>query len=239
MSSDPTRSPERFSGLETLAHASGLPLDHFRTDHVAQQLRRARERAGGIEVAGLASAMSHDSGLRTRFRRSIAISHGSLFRDPEQFALLEDELLPPLLAGGRRLTAWSAGCGDGSELHSLGIVLERLGAIDRSLLLGSDLLEENVALARRRAGSPAVRARVRWERRDVVAEGPPRGHWRLVLCRNVAIYLARGARDRLHRALASALAPDGVLLLGRSERLTAPEELGLRQVAPHAYGRLP
>jgi chemotaxis protein methyltransferase CheR len=84
-----------------------------------------------------------------------------------------------------------------------------------------------------------VRARVRWERRDVVAEGPPRGHWRLVLCRNVAIYLARGARDRLHRALASALAPDGVLLLGRSERLTAPEELGLRQVAPHAYGRLP
>jgi len=239
MSSDPTRSPERFSGLETLAHASGLPLDHFRTDHVAQQLRRARERAGGIEVAGLASAMSHDSVLRTRFRRSIAISHGSLFRDPEQFALLEDELLPPLLAGGRRLTAWSAGCGDGSELHSLGIVLERMGAIDRSLLLGSDLLEENVALARRRAGSPAVRARVRWERRDVVAEGPPRGHWRLVLCRNVAIYLARGARDRLHRALASALAPDGVLLLGRSERLTAPEELGLRQVAPHAYGRLP
>jgi chemotaxis protein methyltransferase CheR len=239
MSSDPTRSPERFSGLETLAHASGLPLDHFRTDHVARQLRRARERAGGIEVAGLASAMSHDSGLRTRFRRSIAISHGSLFRDPEQFALLEDELLPPLLAGGRRLTAWSAGCGDGSELHSLGIVLERLGAIERSLLLGSDLLEENVALARRRAGSPAVRARVRWERRDVVAEGPPRGHWRLVLCRNVAIYLARGARDRLHRALASALAPDGVLLLGRSERLTAPEELGLRQVAPHAYGRLP
>jgi chemotaxis protein methyltransferase CheR len=60
-----------------------------------------------------------------------------------------------------------------------------------------------------------------------------------VLCRNVAIYLAPEARDRLHRALAGALAPGGVLLLGRSERLTAPEELGLRQVAPHAYGRVP
>jgi chemotaxis protein methyltransferase CheR len=234
MSSDPTRSPE----LATLAHASGLPLDHFRAEHVDEQLRRARERAGGIEIAGLAHAMSADSGLRARFRRSIAISHGSLFRDPEQFALLEQELLPRLLAAGRRLTAWSAGCGDGSELHTLGIVLERMGAIERSLLLGSDLLEENIALARRRAGSPAVRARLRWERRDVVAEGPPRGHWRLVLCRNVAIYLGPEARERLHRALVDSLAPDGVLLLGRSERLMAPEKLGLRPIAPHAYGRL-
>ena len=233
MSSDQTRSPE----LTTLARASGLPLDHFRTEHVEQQLRRTLERTGGLGVAGLARAMSSDAGLRARFRRSIAISHGSLFRDPEQFALLE-ELLPPLLAGARRLTAWSAGCGDGSELHSLGIVLERMGAIDRSLLLGSDLLDENIVLARHRAGSPAVRARVRWERRDVVAEGPPRGHWRLVLCRNVAIYLAPAARERLHRALVAALAPDGVLLLGRSERLMAPGELGLRQIAPHAYGRL-
>jgi chemotaxis protein methyltransferase CheR len=234
MSSDQTRSPE----LTTLARASGLPLDSFRADHVDEQLRRARERAGGLAVAGLARAISADPGLRTRFRRSIAISHGSLFRDPEQFELLERELLPPLLAGGRRLTAWSAGCGDGSELHSLGIVLERMGAIDRSLLLGSDLLEENIVIARRHAGSPAVRARVRWERRDIVAEGPPRGHWRLVLCRNVAIYLGEAARARLHRALATALAPDGVLLLGRSERLMAPEALGLRLIAPHAYGRL-
>lgn len=33
-------------------------------------------------------------------------------------------------------------------------------------------------------------------------------------------------------------AQHGALLLGRSERLTAPEHLGLHQIAPHAYGRL-
>jgi chemotaxis protein methyltransferase CheR len=241
MSSDPTRSPEPHpssGSLQTLARASGLPLDHFRTEHVAEALSRARSRAGDVDESGLARALSADPALRTRFRRSIAISHGSLFRDPEQFALLEHELLPPLLAGGRRLTAWSAGCGDGSELYSLGIVLERLGAIDRSLLLGSDLLEENVALARQARHSAAVRARVRWERRDVVADGPPAGHWRLVLCRNLAIYLGGEARGRLHRALAAALAPDGVLLLGRSERLLDPGAFGLREIGPHAYGRV-
>jgi chemotaxis protein methyltransferase CheR len=243
MSSDPTRSPEPHpssTSLQTLARASGLPLGHFRAEHVVEQLSRARRRAGGLDESGLAQALTADPALRTRFRRSIAISHGSLFRDPKQFALLEHQLLPPLLARGRRLTAWSAGCGDGSELYSLGIVLERLGAIDRSLLLGSDLLDENVALAcrGRHEVSDTVRARVRWERRDVVAEGPPAGHWRLVLCRNLAIYLGDEARGRLHRALAAAIAPDGVLLLGRSERLFDPGLLGLREIGPHAYGRV-
>jgi chemotaxis protein methyltransferase CheR len=242
MSSDLTRSRER-TGLRELAHASGLPLGHFRDEHLTEQLDRACERAGGVDLSGLASAIAADAELRTRFRRSVAISYGAVFRDPSQFELLERELLPPLLAGGRRLSAWSAGCGDGSELYTLGVVLERLGAIDRSLLLGSDLLEENLAVARRgryrsHVVSPAVRARVRWERRDIVADGPPSGHWRLVLCRNVAIYLGADARERLHAALAAALAPDGVLLLGRSERLLEPGELGLREIAPHAYVRV-
>ena len=163
-----------------------------------------------------------------------------MFRDPEQFALLEEVLLPRLLAGGARVTAWSAGCSDGSELHTLGVVLERMGALDRALLLGSDLLDENLALARaaRYEGvSEAVRLRVRWERRDLVADGPPPGHWRLVLCRNVAIYLSPEARRRVYATLASALSARGVLLLGRSERLIDPAAYGLRAIAPHAYER--
>jgi chemotaxis protein methyltransferase CheR len=250
-SSDPTCSPEpaTFGGealsrseLHALSRACGLELGHFRAEHVRERVRRALERE---EVAGaltLARLLATDSAARSRFRRSVAISHGGFFRDPEQFALLEDELLPRLLAGGRRVTAWSAGCADGAELWSLGLVLERLGALDRALLLGSDLLEENVSLARRGAYdahplSTALRGRLRWERRDLVADGAPPGRWRLVLCRNVAIYLAPESRQRLHRTLAAALAADGVLLLGRSERLLDPGSLGLRAVAPHAYGR--
>jgi chemotaxis protein methyltransferase CheR len=114
-----------------------------------------------------------------------------------------------------------------------------MGAIERSLLLGSDLLEENVALARRRAGSrPPVRARVRWERRDVVAEGR-RAATGASCSAATSRSTSRGERrDRLHRALASALAPDGVLLLGRSERLTAPESSACARWHPRVR-RLP
>jgi chemotaxis protein methyltransferase CheR len=228
--------------MSLLARACDLPLASFRREHVMAQVDRACVREHVDGPGALAHALGRDGEARRRFRRSVAISHAAMFRDPEQFALLEEVLLPRLLADGRRVSAWSAGCADGSELHTLGIVLERVGALDRALLLGSDLLEENLELAR--AGHyegfsipPAVRARVRWERRDLSGDGPPPGRWRLVLCRNVAIYLEPAARRRLYATLVSALAPGGVLLLGRSERLIDPAAFGLRPAGPHAYER--
>jgi chemotaxis protein methyltransferase CheR len=139
------------------------------------------------------------------------------------------------------LRAWSAGCANGLELWSLAIVLNRLGVLDAAFLLGSDLLEENLAVARRGVYdvveiSAPLRRRVRWERRDL-AHDPAPGRFDLILCRNVAIYLEPAAKARVHRLLAGALAPRGVVLLGRSERLTDPASLGLRRVEAHVYER--
>jgi chemotaxis protein methyltransferase CheR len=191
----------------------------------------------------LARLLRADAGARTRFRRSVAVSVSGLFRDPGQFQLLE-QLLPALIGQRRRLGVWSAGCADGSELYTVGILLERLDALERSFLLGSDLLEENLALARSGVYGGAqmpdsVRARVRWEQRDIVSAGAPSGSWRLILCRNLAIYLAPDAKRALHETLAGALAPGGVLLLGRSERLAAPAELGLEPAGRNAYRKTP
>ncbi len=223
-----------------LSQAAGLDLGSYREEHVAERVRRALERESVPDVAGLVGLLQADPAARARFRRSVAVSVSGLFRDPAQFDLLERELLPPLLDEGRRVSVWSAGCADGSELYSVAILLERLGALERSFLLGSDVLEENLAVARRGTYGeitvdPRLRARVRWERRDLVREGAPPGKWRLVLCRNVAIYLARAAKRALYEALAGSLAAGGVLLLGRSERLSDPTSLGLERAAPHAY----
>lgn len=96
--------------------------------------------------------------------------------------------------------------------------LRQCGALPGSRLLGSDL-----------------RAAIRWECRDLVRDPAPAGLFDLVLCRNVAIYLAAGAQQALHATLAAALRRGGVLLLGRSERLLRPEQFGLAPPAPHAY----
>lgn len=225
-----------------LSAASGLRLEAFREEHVADRIDRALAAEGLARVDELAAVLRRDARARARFRRSVAVSHSGFFRDPEQFEALEQRVLPRLLEHTTRLRAWSAGCANGLELWSLAIVLNRLGVLEGAQLLGSDLLDENLAVAR--AGvydvveiSPPLRARARWERRDLVHEPPPPGRFDLVLCRNVAIYLEPAAKARLHRMLAGTLAAGGVVMLGRSERLGDPAALGLRRVEPHVYER--
>jgi chemotaxis protein methyltransferase CheR len=225
-----------------LSAVIGLELAAYRYEHVSECVRRALLRESAADLDELVTIVASDGAARTRFRRLVAVSVSGLFRDPAQFDLLEHQLLPPLLARSGRMSVWSAGCADGSELYSVAILLERLAALERSFLLGSDLLEENLAVARRGAYAdvaiaPGLRARTRWEQRDLVKDGPPGGAFRLVICRNVAIYLAQAAKHGLHQMLAGSLARGGVLLLGRSERLADPASLGLERVVPHAYRR--
>jgi chemotaxis protein methyltransferase CheR len=238
----PRGQPSGAGAPTALSAASGLRLEAFRAEHVADRIERALAGEDLATADDLAALLRRDERARARFRRSVAVSHSGLFRDPEQFETLEQRVLPRLLEHASRLRTWSAGCANGLELWSLAIVLNRLGVLDDAYLLGSDLLEENLAVAR--AGvydvveiSPALRGRARWERRDLANEPPPSGRFDLVLCRNVAIYLEPAAKARLHRMLAGALAAGGVLMLGRSERLGDPASLGLRRVEPHVYER--
>lgn len=66
---------------------------------------------------------------------------------------------------------------------------------------------------------PEVKRLVRFERRDLLAEGPPPGPHQLIVCRNVLIYFDRETQERLFEKFHSALAPDGFLVLGKVETL--------------------
>ncbi len=231
--------------LASLTQACGIPLGSYRQAHVSACVARALTRHEAPSVAGLARMCRSDPAVRATLRRSILVPVTGLFRDPEQFELL-GRLVPALLGPHGRsrsgLSVWSAGCSDGSELYSVVLMLQRLGALEGSRLIGSDVSGERVDLARRgavvggtvrREASPVLR----WERRDLLREPAPPGAFDLVLCRNVAIYFAPPAQRAVHAKLAGALRGGGLLMLGRSERLLHPEHFGLSAVASHVYRR--
>jgi len=66
---------------------------------------------------------------------------------------------------------------------------------------------------------PEVRRMVRFERRDLLAEGAPAGTHHLICCRNVLIYFDRETQERLFEKFRNALAPTGFLVLGKVETL--------------------
>ena len=223
--------------LAALSRAVGLDLSAYRREHVAAQIDRAsaREGVGPEEFARLAA---REPSVARRLRSGIAVSVTGLFRDPEQFEFLAAHVIPRLSERGGRLRVWSAGCADGSELLSIATLLGEAGQLERASLLGSDVLPENVDRARMLLlDHPDAAPRVRFEVRDLVQAQPPPGRFSLILCRNVLIYFEPRTKAEILKRLASALAGGGVLLLGRSERLVHPAELGLHTLGPHAYVR--
>lgn len=148
-------------------------------------------------------------------------------------------------AAGRTLRIWSAGCAHGQEPWSVAIGLREAGVEDFEVI-ATDISPASVAIARAgvyparglrglsdprrdRWLEPAgeglwqvrdeLRGHVTVVRHGLVEEVPPAppGSCALVLCRNVLIYLTPRAVERALGRLSTALAPDGVLVLGAGE----------------------
>ncbi len=66
---------------------------------------------------------------------------------------------------------------------------------------------------------PAIRAMVRFDRRDILQEPPPLPMFDLIVCRNVIIYFDRTAQDELFEQFYKSLSPTGFMVLGRVETL--------------------
>jgi chemotaxis methyl-accepting protein methylase len=88
--------------------------------------------------------------------------------------------------------------------------------------LPADLGERYFTPGAARTVLPEVRGRVRFHRHDLLREPPPAPPYDLILCRNVVIYFDRPTQERLFQGFADALAPGGVLVLGKVETLFGP-----------------
>jgi chemotaxis protein methyltransferase CheR len=147
----------------------------------------------------------------------------------------------------RRLSIWSVGCSTGQEAYSLAMLFAELPARWRDWtidIIGTDVARSVVASAiegnfsqfqiqrglgvsqmvsffeETRTGwraNEALRKTVRFEVHNLLDQPPEPGRFDLILCRNVLLYFDRPTRERAFARLASALAPDGLIMLGAGE----------------------
>ncbi len=147
----------------------------------------------------------------------------------------------------RKLTIWSVGCSTGQEAYSLAMLFAEQPARWRDWtidIIGTDVARSVVTAAREgnfsqfqiqrglgvaqmvaffeesRTGwraSDKLRRMVRFEQHNLLDRPPEPSRFDLVLCRNVLLYFDRPTRERAFSRLASALASDGLLMLGAGE----------------------
>lgn len=98
--------------------------------------------------------LDREEAIRRECERRMTVPISRFFRDRQLWELLEERVMPRLLARpAASFKAWSAGCARGEEVYSLKILWENLRATGRNMpaleVLATDLHPDYLAMARR------------------------------------------------------------------------------------------
>lgn len=255
---------ERF--VDFLRGQLGIDLHQYKRRQMERRIRSFAARRGISTLDVYADVVRQDPDERNALLDRITINVSQLFRNPEQWERMANDIVPDLVrTGAGRVRAWSAGCSFGAEAYSLAATVRDVAPSTRLDIRASDIDPRILAAAGRGAFSdedarsappqlldahfertatgwqarPELLRAVRFAREDLLAARPAPASFDLVLCRNVVIYFTPEARADVHAMLAGALRPGGYLVIGSTERVAqTPAELGLELAWPFVYRKV-
>jgi chemotaxis protein methyltransferase CheR len=249
----PSEPPGQF--ISWAFERAGLAVESYRGEPLRRRLSACLRALHAHTEAQARRILEQRPDLLPAAISALLIGVTEFFRD---FETLRTEVVPELALRSRPLRVLSAGCSNGAELYSVAILLAQAGLLEDSFLLGSDCRQDAIEQAQaalynsndlrkidpsdhrryfEKAGNlwrpiEPLRRHVHWEVADLgrrIEEGP----WDIILWRNMAIYLEAEAAASVWRDLASVLAPDGILVVGKAEQ--PPVELSLIYVRRCIY----
>jgi chemotaxis protein methyltransferase CheR len=237
-----------------------VDLAQYKRGQMERRVRSFAERKGITDLGDYLILLRRSSDEVDEFLDRVTINVSQLWRNPEQWALLGERVIPELAEQGR-LRCWSAGASYGAEAYTLAALCRESAPKATVSITGTDIDKRMVARARegfftdddartaprnqlQRWFEPVpggfqakddLKKVVRFEVGDLLRVNPKRNAFDLVLCRNTVIYFNEEVRDALHARLAESLRPGGYLLVGSTERVSNADEIGLKPAHPFTY----
>jgi len=120
--------------------------------HLVSGVRRAMARAAVRDAAEYLHLLDTDESARAALITELTIGETYFLREIGQFDFVRREVLPGLAGesgSGRAITAWSAGCASGEEAYSLAMIAQEANPPSRIRVLGTDIAESRLAIARK------------------------------------------------------------------------------------------
>jgi chemotaxis protein methyltransferase CheR len=243
----------------------GIDLLQYKRGQMERRIRSFVATRGAEDLVAYAAVLKADKDELSRFLDRVTINVSQLWRNPEQWEVLEEKVLPDLArtapAHPSRIRCWSAGSSYGAEAYTLAAIARRAVPRATTSILGTDIDARMVERARTGVfsaedardaptatlaghfalvdgkwhASDELKRLVRFEQGDLLRAQPAPASFDLVLCRNTVIYFNEDVRDALHGRLAASLRAGGRLVVGATERVSDPAGHGLVPESPFVY----
>ncbi len=200
-------------------------------------------------------SLKTDRVLFEEFVNHITINVSEFYRDPPQWKMMEDSVIPELLRKfGRSLKVWSAACSTGDEPYSLVMAMSRHLPLSSIRIYATDLDKQVIAKAKvglypeksiaavppdlrrryfKQIGdcfriADEIKACVEFKEHNLLKDVYPIG-CHLIVCRNVLIYFTEEAKEEVYRKYFRSLVNGGVFFIGSAEQIINFKDIGFEK----------
>ncbi|NPV92245.1 MAG: protein-glutamate O-methyltransferase CheR [Firmicutes bacterium] len=249
--------------IRKVKQITGIDLESYKRPQMERRINSFINVRGMRTYEECVRELTENEDFRRKFIDHLTINVSEFFRNPSQWKVLADEVVPLLLKERGRIKAWSAGCSTGEEPYTLAMLLMEIAPGRFDNIMATDI--DKQVLAKAQAGvygsrsvsglTPAqikkyfnqqnetytikdeVKRNVTYKQHDLLKDPFP-GSCDLILCRNVVIYFTEEAKTVLYERFYQSLRRGGVLFIGSTEQIFQAREIGLQSLATFFYQKL-
>lgn len=243
-----------------------IDLNSYKERQMKRRIDSLITKHGINSYAEYVLKLESDKVAYNEFINYITINVSEFYRNPEQWVLLEKEILPYLLDqfGNSNLKIWSAACSTGDEPYSLVMLLSKFLPLNKIKIYATDI--DRLVLEKAKTGlyhvkslkslpkefldkyfvqvndrtyqiSDAIKERVEFNHHDLLKDPYPMD-CDLIVCRNVLIYFTDEAKNRIFNHFHSALKKDALLFVGSTEQMIQSSQLGFYSFKSFFYKKI-
>jgi len=132
--------------LQALQLRHGYNYQEYSPASLKRRILTLKEKIGATSISEMIHELIYNQQFLETVIDGLSVTVTDMFRDPEVFRHIREQLLP-VLKTYPRIKIWVAGCATGEEVYSLGILLHEEGLLKRSLIYATDINSNNLKTA--------------------------------------------------------------------------------------------
>lgn len=244
---------------------TGINLNSYKHQQMKRRLDMLLKNNNVSDYRQYFQLIEEDKDKFQEFLDKITINVSEFFRNPNQFFLLRDRILPELYNTNGPLKIWSAACSTGEEPYSIAMLIKETGIKLRDKLLATDI--DKKVLQKAIAGEynsknttnipPSfikkyfkiensketylikneIKEMVKFRHHNLLRDDFD-NNYDLIVCRNVVIYFTDETKQQLYKRFHKSLKPGGILFTGNTELIFDSKTIGFNPIATFFYQKI-
>lgn len=240
-----------------------IDLNFYKEKQMKRRIQSLLTRNNFKDFDDYFQGLKSDKVLLEQFINYLTINVSEFYRNPNQWQVLEKDIIPSLLSKKNRLTLWSSACSTGEEPYSLAMLMTKFFPLKEIRILATDIDEEAMNKAKFGLYSEKslenlpldfktkfftkiensykifdeIKRCVEFRKMDLLKDRFP-SNMDLILCRNVMIYFTEEAKELLYSKFYNSLDDNGILFVGSTEQIIMPEKYKLKPAKTFFYKKI-